>query len=59
MTFINNYKLYVAASEKIEEKGIRDQLMSHSFISNLLFLADVCAHISMGSTQQQLPGLLP
>ena len=58
-TFINNFKVYVAASEKLEDEGIRDQLMSHCFVSDLLFLTDVCSQISLGSTQQQLPGLLP
>ena len=58
-TFQNNYPAYVASSELYEEAGIRDKLMSAGFVSDMLFLSDVCGKLAECSKKVQIAGLLP
>ena len=59
-TFMNNYQLYVAAaSASVDFESMRDKLMSQTFVSDFLFLRDVCHKLAICFKLVQLHGLLP
>ena len=55
-TFINNY---AAGSEEIENVASREKLMSLEFVSDMLFLSDICCKLADCSKSVQLSNLLP